>query len=185
MKQKDWYYYLLMVCTTLLWGSSFVLTKQLLNYFSPISLIYLRVVIASLLFSIICLIFFRNDLKIKQKDIKTLLAFSCFEPFLYFILETYGLKHSDPSVVSIIIATIPMFVAFLSIYYFKENFTKINLLGVFISFIGILVMLLPSIHDEAFSSLGIACAFGAVLSAVGYSFFIRKFPSNYNPVVVI
>ncbi|MEG2070389.1 MAG: EamA family transporter, partial [Bacteroidales bacterium] len=75
MKQKDWYYYLLMVCTTLLWGSSFVLTKQLLNYFSPISLIYLRVVIASLLFSIICLIFFRNDLKIKQKDIKTLLAF--------------------------------------------------------------------------------------------------------------
>jgi hypothetical protein len=32
-----------------------------------------------------------------------------FEPFIYFLFETYSLKYCDASVVSVIIATIPLF----------------------------------------------------------------------------
>ena len=134
---------------------------------------------------LICLLFFRKELRIDRQDIPTVFAFSCFEPFLYFICETYSLTHCDASVVSIIVATIPIATAFLSMFYFKENFTRLNMFGIFVSFTGIFIMLFPAFLNATISVLGVILAFGAVLSSVGYMFFLRKLPEKYNPVTII
>lgn len=183
--KKDWFYYLLLVIAASLWGSSFIFTKRLLLNASPITIIFSRVLIASIVFLCICFVFFREKMKIEKKDIPIIIAFSCFEPFLYFIFETYSLTYCDASVVSVIIATIPIGTAFLSLLYFKENFSHINLLGVFITFFGIFTMLFPSFTNASVSVKGILLAFGAVTASMGYTFFVRKFPEHYHPVVVI
>jgi drug/metabolite transporter (DMT)-like permease len=105
--------------------------------------------------------------------------------FLYFIFETYSLKYSDPSVVAIIVATIPLFTALLAIFYFKEQFSKINMLGATVSILGIGIMLAPSFSNVHFSNTGTALAFGAVICAVCYGFFVRKMTQGYNSVVII
>lgn len=185
MKGKNWFYYLLLVSSAALWGSSFIFTKRLLEVADPVVIICSRVMIAGPVFLLFCLLFFRKDMRIARKDLPTLFAFSCFEPFLYFIFETYSLTRCDASVVSIIVATIPIATAFLSIFYFKENFTKLNLFGVFVSFSGIFLMLFPAFMNASVSASGVLLAFGAVLSSVGYMFFLRKLPEHYNPVIII
>jgi drug/metabolite transporter (DMT)-like permease len=185
MNKRDWLYYTLLTSSAILWGSSFIFTKELLNVAAPVTIIFSRVLIAGMLFLMICLLFFRKDMKIARKDIPIVFAFSCFEPFFYFICETYSLTHCDASVVSIIVATIPIATAFLSMFYFKENFTRLNMFGIFVSFIGIFIMLFPAFLKASISVLGVILAFGAVLSSVGYMFFLRKLPEHYNPVVII
>ena len=185
MKSKNWFYYLLLIASAALWGSSFIFTKSLLDSADPIVVICSRLMIAGPFFLLIFLLLFRKDMRIARKDIPTLIAFSCFEPFLYFICETYSLTRCDASVVSIIVATIPIATAFLSMFYFKENFTRLNFLGVFISFLGIFLMLFPAFMNASVSVLGIVLAFGAVGASVGYMFFLKKLPEHYNPAVII
>ena len=100
MKSRNWFYYLLLTASAVLWGSSFIFTKRLLDVADPVVIICSRVMIAGPFFLLLCLLFFRKDMRIARKDLPILFAFSCFEPFLYFIFETYSLTHCDASVVS-------------------------------------------------------------------------------------
>jgi drug/metabolite transporter (DMT)-like permease len=87
-------------------------------------------------------------------------------------------------VVSIIIATIPLFVALMAVFIFKEKLSKLNFFGIILSISGIVVMLGHNFLDAQYSFY-IFLSFGAVLSTIGYNFFLRKIPTTYSPLVVI
>ena len=185
-KQRYPLHYILLILAVTFWGLSFVFTKDLLDKILPIQLVFSRMVIASSLLTLACLLFFRQPLReIPKKDWLNLVALSFFEPFLYFLFETYSLAYADPTVVSVIVSTIPLFTVFLSVFYFKERLSRLNIAGVFISVIGICAMLLPEITNANFHWGGIALAFGAVFASVGYSFFIRNLSGKYNPVFIV
>ena len=167
------------------WGSSFVLTKHLLIDFNPIIVNFLRCVIASLIFVVFCVIAYKKRFIIAKKDLKYFIGLAFFEPFIYFIFETYSLKFCDASVVSVIIATIPLFVALMAVLIFKEKLSKLNFFGVFLSISGIVVMLFPSFTHADFKLFGIFLAFGAVFSTIGYNYFLRKIPTTYSPIIII
>lgn len=186
MKSKNAVSYLIILIAIAFWGLSFVFTKSLLDKILPVQLIFCRVLLASVLLSIICVFFFRQPLReISRHDWLNLMALSFFEPFFYFICETYSLSYSDATVVSVIIATIPLFVLPMSVFYFKEKLSMVNRLGVVVSVAGIAVMLLPEMGNARFSWLGIALAFGAVFASVCYSFFLRRISDRYNPVFIV
>jgi drug/metabolite transporter (DMT)-like permease len=168
-----------------LWGGSFVLAKHLTNEkFDPITINFARCVIASIIFSVFCIIVFKNKFKIAKNDIKYFIGLSIFEPFIYFLFETYSLKYCDASMVSIIIATIPLFVALMAVFIFKEKLSKLNFFGIAISISGIVIMLWHNfVNSEV--SFYIFLAFGAVFSTIGYNYFLRKIPTTYSPIVVI
>ena len=184
-KDRNWLSYILLLCTTTFWGGSFVLTKQLLDVASPVTIIFLRMVIASVVFSIITLVLYRDSCLMKGKDFWMMVAVAFFEPFLYFLCETYSIKYSDPTVVAILIATIPMFIMIMSYFTEHEKIGRINRIGTLIAFVGIFVMLIPSLGNVSFNGWGIVLGFGAVLSAVGYTYFINKLPEKYNSLVII
>ncbi len=179
------YFYILLLFSAIFWGASFVFTKYLLHDFSPVSIIYIRTTVSGIFLLIFSILFLKSYLKIRKKDIKVILAFSFFEPFLYFIFETYSLQYTTSSIVSVIIATIPLFTALVSRYYFKENFSKTNMWGIFISMLGIALMLLPDFLENPAGITGAILAFCAVFAAVGYGYFIKKLPDTYHPVIVI
>jgi len=168
-----------------LWGGSFVLTKHLLIDFNPITIIFIRCVIATLFFASFCAIVYKKEFKIVTKDIKLFVGMAFFEPFIYFLFETYSLKLCDASVVSIIIATIPLFVALMAVFMFKEKLSALNFFGIFLSISGIIIMLWHNFTEANFSLLGIFLAFGAVFSTIGYNFFLKKLTPSYSPVIII
>ena len=186
MNRKNFGYFIILFLAICFWGLSYVFTKDLLGVVTPIALIFFRMVISSALLIVVCSLFFRQRLRnIPRKDWFYLFCLSLFEPFLYFLCETYSLKFTDPTVVAVIIATIPVFTVFLSFFYFKERLCGINFAGVFISVIGILVMLLPKFSDVTFSKWGILLAFCAVIASVGYSFFLKKLDDRYHSVFIV
>ena len=186
MKQRSGLSYFFLILAVSFWGLSFIFTKSLLDHVTPIALVFFRVTLASLLLAVCCRLFYPQSLRsIPRADWLDLLALSFFEPFLYFIFETYSLQVTDATIVSVIIATIPIFTVFMSVFYFKENLSGINVLGVFLSVGGIVVMLFPEFSDAAFNPTGIMLAFGAVLASVGYSFFIRRINDRYHPVFIV
>lgn len=177
--------YLAIFMSMLFWGSSFVLTKYLLDSFPPISLIFFRLFLSSVIFVIMGLFVYKKKFFIPKSVWGLFVVLSLFEPVIYFIFETYSLKWSDPSVVSVIISTIPLFIAVVAYYFLKEKLTRINFIGAAISVMGILIMLFPSLMSANMNLLGILFAFGAVLSAVGYNYVLQKIPSEYPPLLVI
>ena len=186
MKARTHLYYILILIAVGFWGVSFVFTKSLLVHLEPIVILFLRLFIATALQAVVCRLFFHQPLrKIPGKDWLYLLMLSLFEPFLYFIFETYSIQYTDPTIVSVIIATIPIFTVLLSYFYFKESLSWLNMAGVVVSVAGIIVMLLPEFGDINFNPLGIVLAFGAVGTAVGYSFFLKKISDRYNPIFIV
>jgi drug/metabolite transporter (DMT)-like permease len=185
MTSKKFINYLSLFVAMFFWGGSFVLTKHLLADFHPITVIFARLVVSSFLFVIIGLSIYKKDFFISKKHILLFSALAFFEPVVYFLFETYSLQFTDPSIVSVIIATIPLFVAFVAVYFLKESFTKFNFMGVILSVLGIVVMLFPSFSDTSVSLLGVLLAFGAVLSTIGYNYFLKRIPHSYSPLLVI
>jgi len=185
MTYKPFKYYLFLIISMFLWGGSFVLTKHLVINFNPITINFIRCVIASLFFATFCMIAYKKEFIIEKKDLKYFIGMAFFEPFIYFLFETYSLRLCDASVVSVIIATIPLFVALMAVFIFKERLSKLNFFGIILSISGIVIMLWRSFGNTNFSPFGVLLAFGAVFSTLGYNYFLKKIPTKYSPIVVI
>lgn len=171
--------WILLTLTMAFWGMSFVWTSQLLNYFSPISIITLRLIISTL-FLLIFSISIKKLQKIKRSDIKYFLLLSLFEPFLYFIFEGYGIKATSASLAAIVIATIPLFTPIGARLFFKERLSVMNFTGIVISFSGVALIVFKKSDNASFSMLGLLLLLGAVISAVGYFMILKKVVNKYN-----
>jgi len=161
---------------SLIFGLSFLFTKNALDYTCPMNFIALRFTIASIFMIIL---YFLKVFTLERKNYLKLFIVAFFQPILYFIFETSGLVFVPSSEAGILIATIPIFITFLSPLILKEKTPKINLLFVFLSFLGVLLIL-------GFNSLkgnikGDLLILGAVMSAVFYNFSSRKSSSEFKP----
>lgn len=185
MRTKQLYSYLALFTSAVLWGGSFVLTKYLLASYTPIGIVFFRLLFTTLLSVTICLCVFKKQFFVLKEHLKYFFVLAFFEPFLYFLFETYSLQSCDASVVSVIVATIPLFVSLVAVLFFKEYFSKLNFVGVVVSVLGIVIMILPELAVSSISFWGVLLAFGAVFSAVGYGTAIKKIPQQYNPIVVV
>ena len=185
MGNNTYIHYISLFFAMLFWGASFVLTKHLLIDFNPIFIIFARLLISSLIFVTTTLILFKRKFFIQKKHFILFISLAFFEPFVYFIFETYSLKMIDPSIVSVIIATIPLFMALFAFYFLKEFLTRKNMFGVVLSVFGIVVMLFPEFYGSTINFLGVAFAFGAVFSTIGYNYFLQKVPHQYSSLLVI
>ena len=128
---------------------------------------------------------FRKFEKIQKGDFWLFALSAVFNPFLYFLFESYGLERVSASISAFIIATIPVFTPFVAYWIFRERLSTINILGLIISFIGVLMIVLNFDFSFAASPLGITFLFLGVFSAVTYSVFLKKLTFRYKPMTII
>lgn len=185
MGKRHFVQYISLFFAMTFWGASFVLTKHLLIDFNPIFIIFSRLLISSIIFVVTSVILYKKRFFIEKKYIILFISLSFFEPLVYFLFETYSLQLIDPSIVSVIIATIPLFMAIFAYYFLKEYLTQKNMVGVVLSVLGIVIMLFPQFYGSTINFLGVGLAFGAVLSTIGYNYFLNKIPHHYNPILII
>jgi len=185
MKQKSLtFIYLILLFAMLCWGASFVFTAALLPMLDPISIIFSRLVISSALLWVVVLLFFRKQ-KLTKSLLKWIFLLALFEPFIYFLGETYGLQRVSPVIVSIIISTIPVFTAITMSIFFQAKLTAINFLGIFISLFGVLCMLINK--DLTFSAdlIGVLLIFIAVFSTIGCGVILHKLSKDTHPIWLV
>ena len=168
----------------LFWGMSFVWTSILLKYYPPISIIFIRLIISSFfLFSVSFL--FNKWESVKRSDFLLFFCSALFNPFFYFLGENYGLKYSSSTVASVIIATIPVFSPLVAYFFFREKLTIVNILGLFLSFGGVILMLITKNFSLNVDKRGVLFLSEAVLAALIYSVLVRKLTFRYRPITII
>ncbi len=177
--------YVLATFAMLFWGMSFIWSKIVFKYYSPIATITLRLFFSSIILYFILYFFYRSYLVLPKGNWKLFLLLTFFEPFLYYIGESFGLQKVDATITAVTVSTIPIFNAIVGFYIFRENLTKINIFGIIISFIGILCMIIKDNFQFYVSIVGMLWLLLAVLSAVGYGISVKKATMHYHPVYII
>ena len=194
MKEKGVIVHICGVVAMIFWGLSFIWSTQVFDYLNPTTTIFFRLIISCIFLGLLLFIKDRTSRKFaeaeKQKEVrikdnlKLFAIAALFEPFLYFIFESYGLLNSAPVVSSAIIATIPLFTPIAAFFILRERLTRWNILGFIISFLGVIFMLLNKNLELTVSPKGIIFLFSAVFVAVGYSIALRKLTMLYKPLTI-
>jgi drug/metabolite transporter (DMT)-like permease len=94
----------------IIWGFSFLATKELLPAVPVLALLFARFAIAAILLAAYAAAAggWRKQLRVSRRDLGMLAALSCLSPVGYFLFETYGVAWTQASHVAILIATIPI-----------------------------------------------------------------------------
>jgi drug/metabolite transporter (DMT)-like permease len=172
------------VLAMIFWSFSFIWFKIANKTFHPITIVFIR-----LLFSVILLttylIITKNFMKIKKGHWKLFLMMALFEPFFYFLGESFGLTYVSATVCSVMISTIPVFATIGAGLIFKERLKAINYAGIIFSFIGVLVFILNKDGNISFNIKGLGLLLIAVLSAVGYNLTLSRLVGTYRPAYIV
>lgn len=172
------------IVAMIFWSFSFIWFKIANKTFHPITIVFIRLLF-SVIFLTIYLVLTRNFMKIKKGDRRLFLMLALFEPFFYFLGESFGLTYVSATVCSVLISTIPVFATIGAWLIFKERLKAINYAGIILSFIGVLVFILNKDGSISFNIKGLGLLLLAVLSAVGYNLTLSRLVGTYTPVYIV
>lgn len=185
MKNTNILTYILLTLSSVFWGVSFILTKELFlteEHMTVTILITLRLAIATVVM-VPTLLALGKMRWIEKRDIKWFLLLTLCEPFIYHLCETSGVQQVSGSLASVVIATIPLFVPFGMWLGYRQRIKVPVVVGVVLSMIGVMVMLIGG--EELTGNIrGMLFLAGAVVIAVVYTLLLVKVVDRYNPLVI-
>jgi drug/metabolite transporter (DMT)-like permease len=176
--------HIVVVLAMLFWGMSFIWSKIVLQTYDPVTTIFFRLII-SVLVLFVFMWMAKINFKIDKEDYKYFLLSAFFNPFLYFIGENFGLQQVSAFFTSVIISTIPVITPFIVFIFYNERITRLNILGLFISFMGVLIIIFSDGIAFKGSVTGFLMLGVAVISAIFYTIFVKKLTLKYNAVSII
>lgn len=172
------------VLAMIFWAFSFIWTKIAIESFQPVTLVSLRLIIATLL-----LYAYAKATKkfqyVKKEDIKWFVLLAFFEPYMYYMGETYSLTMLHPTLVAVIVATIPLFAPIFAFFFLNEKISMVNILGIIVSLLGVLLVIYEPDAGMKGEIWGVVLVFVAVFSAVFYAVTLRKISLHYKTVNII
>ena len=183
--------YLAVVTAMLIWAGAGIAVKEALIVFSPLTLIVLRFTLAVLIMLAVGLSFRRNEILglqlVAKRDIPLFLLGGLFQPFLYFIFETYTYQSfASPTIAEAMLSTQPVFAPIFAFVLLRERVTRNNILGIILSTIGMLLLLLVGSDDFSLGSpWGILLAIVTVSMSVSYSVILRRIPTHYSSLSIV
>ncbi|MDE6412641.1 MAG: DMT family transporter [Eubacterium sp.] len=136
---KKYFGHLSAIITIIIWGTTFISTKLLLQSFKPIEILFFRFVIG---FAALYIIYPKRLKSINFKQEITFAAAGICGITLYYLLENIALIYTTASAVGVIISTAPFFTAILS-YFISRKQEKLSLsffIGFAISMTGICLL---------------------------------------------
>lgn len=178
--------YLLSLFAILLWGMSYLWSDTLLSLGIPVEyIVFTRISIAGLVL-LAANIVMRKNMRLKKKDLPKFLLLALFEPFIYFVCETYGIRFTEsPTISSLFIAASPIFSVIVGITIFKEKFSLFNMAGILVCLGGIVMVTLCSEKMGDAFIVGLALLLIAVLAEVGHASFTKCLSDTYEPSVIV
>ena len=179
------------VFAMLCWAGAGIAVKEALVVFSPLTLIVLRFSLAIVLMLLVGLLFRRNEVlglqRVEKRDIPLFVLGGLFQPFLYFIFETYTYQSfASPTIAEAMLSTQPIMAPILAFIILREKVTRNNVVGILISTMGMLLLLLVGANDFALGNpWGVLLAIVTVSMSVGYTIILRRIPTRYSSLSIV
>ena len=180
--------YILSALAIVLWGMSYIWCDELIAlgvsifYFVP-----LRALFAGLILIIFNLLTgqFRWA---RRKDLWKFALLALFEPLIYFLCETYGIKETgSPTISAMIVASVPIFSVIAAFLFFKEKVSLLNGFGILVTLAGIFIVLRSQMDcgTPRNFALGIVLLMVAVFAEVGQALMTKLLADDYRPQVIV
>ena len=167
-----------------IWASSFIALKAAMEDLGPFTVIFLRMIIASLCFVYFIKSFLKYDFS--KKDVKFILLLALFEPCLYFIFESKALQLTSASQAGMITSLMPIITAMAAGYFLKEIITKQLIFGSLIAMSGAIWLSLQGTTSISSPNplLGNFLELLAMVCGAGYTITARYLSDKYSALFI-
>ena len=187
--------YIAVIVSMIIWAGSGIAVKASLEALAPLTLVLMRFTLGILLMLAIGLVANRCTAQnsilrlqmIEKQDIWLFVLGGVFQPFLYFILETYSYKlFATPTIAEAFLSTNPLIAPIFSLVFLREKVTFWNVLGILVSTGGMLLLVLAGSGSFELGSLwAIPLALITVCMAAAYSIILKKVPEKYSSLTIV
>jgi drug/metabolite transporter (DMT)-like permease len=185
LKSTKAFRYLQLLLAIIFWGTSFVATKTLLDEIKPVTIIILRLILASILLTAIA-IYTRRTFSINLKSHGWIFILALVAVFHLWIQVT-GLQFTTASNTGWIIGTAPIFMAILGFIFYRERITILQISGIIIALTGLLLLIgkgdITSI--SLIQNKGDLLVLGSAFTWGVYSMVNKKISLKYSPLMTI
>jgi len=178
MEETHRLYYILAVATIVIWSSTFISTKILLDAFTPVEILVYRFALAYLL------MFFVYPHVHRPESLKTeskIALAGLTGGSLYFVAENYALRYSLASNVALLVSTAPILTAIAAHLFLKnEKITRNIVVGCAVAFAGVALVIFNGKFILKLNPLGDFLAILSAVSWAAYSVIIKKLETKYS-----
>ncbi|OGU68027.1 MAG: multidrug DMT transporter permease [Stygiobacter sp. RIFOXYC12_FULL_38_8] len=167
----------------LVWGLSFIATKRALIEIKPEAIVFIRQLLG-ISFLLFVALRQKQSFQINLRDHRWVFLLALVACFHLWIQIT-GLQWTSASNTGWIIGITPVFMTILALIFFKEKISKQQLVGIIISFAGLILLVskgdLSSI--DIINNKGDVLIISSSLTWAVYSMASKKATLNYSPVM--
>lgn len=182
---RKFWVYVAVVMSMVFWSLSFIWYKDAYEFYGPITLVQLRLIVSSL-FLIVVTGLMGKLTKVNSGDFKIFMLLAFFEPFMYFIGESHGMTMISSTLASVLISIAPLLCPIGDYYFFGKKVSVMSFVGIFVSVLGVCVVIFHNGFEVVDANpYGILLMMVAVLSTLGYSITVGKLASKYNVFTII
>ena len=182
MKKKLSMLYILLAGS--LWGSMGVYVRKMNAYgLSALEIVQIRITLSLIFVGVYLLLFHREYLKIRLKDLWCFIGTGLVSQLAFSWFDFTGMTITSLSVMSVLLATAPIFVMLLSLILFHEKLTRRKVLALLITFSG--CFLVSGIGTAAQAPLkgvlfGLASGFTYALYSIFSRYALQKGYSSWT-----
>ncbi|HDC9744573.1 TPA: DMT family transporter [Staphylococcus aureus] len=164
--------------TIILWGSAFPMIKIALNDFSAESLSAFRLILATIILLPFVIIKKLPTPELRDIPVIFILGFCGF--VIYYTALNFGETLISAGISGILVSTTPIFSSALAYIFLKEHFSKWNWLSSLVAFIGISIISISKDDYTTINVLGVFIILLASFSESLYFTFQKKYIEKYG-----
>ena len=169
----------------ILWGNSFIATKLALRELNPQTIILLRLIFGIALL-VVFAIYTKKDFTLNLKNHGAIFILALIAVFHLWIQVT-GLEYTSAASTGWIVGVTPVFMAILSIIFFKEKLSKTKIIGIIVAFSGLLLLVSRSnmSNIKFIEQKGDLLVLASAFTWSVYSLVNKKISLKYPPMMTI
>lgn len=167
--------------TALVWGSTFICSKVLLEFYSPVQIMVMRFVLGYVFLWILR----PKRLPFIWKQELRFLAMGILGCTLYFWAENTALTYTLAANVSIIVAMAPILTSVLAHFFTKDEKLHASIwYGFILAFLGVALVVFNGTVILKLNPLGDFLSFGAALTWACYSLLLKSCTGKFDSIVL-
>lgn len=165
-------------------GFDFVFIEYMLHYIDSVTLVCMRLIIVAILMNIAHRVV-QGPFRVEKGDLLRFLIAGGLGTGVYYIFEAIGIGMTSAALSSIILAMVPLFGLFGDRILYGTKITKLKLIGVIVSIIGVVIIVFGAGNGEVSGTLlGIALLFLAAVFWAIYIILGKPLNGKYSSMTV-
>ena len=156
--------------------------KYLTNFFPPLALAPIRLVMATALLLPVVL-YKQGYTRPSRSSMLAIIGVATFSIFLHQLTLSWGIAMTSSTHASLILALNPLLTTVLASYLMKEPITRAKILGIFLGFSGV-ALVVSGVSRGSSSVIGDIAMFIATITFVVGSLFVKKSTTVLSPLIV-